>query len=144
MRKITVFALLMVFTLSEAQNLSKEELAIKSVIEKETELFYKGDFESWALQWDHSSPIYFGVYSCEFKMEFTDWESLSKSAKENMQANVDVNLPLPEKTDYKFFVNKSSALVIFKEDGDLSSRVLIKGKDGWKISNYSGSIFKQA
>ena len=139
MRKIVVLGLLMVFTISVAQNYSKEELAIKKAIEKETELFYQGDYDGWSSMWEHSDPVYFGVYSSDFKMEFTNWEALSKSAKEHMTMMADNKVPLPKKKDYNFYINKNSALVTFREDGDLSSRLLIKDKGSWKMKQMTVS-----
>ncbi|MBK3515731.1 hypothetical protein [Carboxylicivirga marina] len=132
MKTITMVLLMLVAPAIMAQ-LSKDEAAIKEVIENETKYFMQRDFDKWQSTWAQTPTIYWSVVGPNMHMEHTSWEALSAMVKENYKNNPEPIAKFPEKQDYKFQVGKSSALVTFKEGDDSGTRLLIKDGNTWKI-----------
>ncbi|WP_289053891.1 nuclear transport factor 2 family protein [Carboxylicivirga marina] len=133
MRTITLLLLLITLGTATAQTLSKDELAIKQVIEKETEYFSNGNYDAWSSLWEHSNTIFWAYYSSDSKKELTTWDDLSSFLKETIKNNAENPPALAEKSDYSFYVNKNIALVTFLEGENKSTRVLVKNRGDWKI-----------
>ncbi|TRX71340.1 hypothetical protein [Carboxylicivirga sp. M1479] len=132
MKTITIVLLMLISPAIMAQ-LSKDEAAIKQVIESETMYFMQRDFDKWQSTWMHSPIIYWAVVIPNQYMEHTSWESLSAMVKEEFKSNPQAITEYPEKGDYRFHVGKNSALVTFKEGDDSGTRMMIKDGKDWKI-----------
>lgn len=131
----TIFlCLLLIFTTTiNAQQLSKDEITIKKVIEDETAFYCEQNYEAWSKLWVHSATIHWASISPDNYTEFKSWDKLSEYIKNEFEQYPDTLKWHPQKTDYKFHIEKNIALVTLKEDGNACTRVLTKGKDGWKI-----------
>jgi len=116
-----------------AQKLSKDELAIKQLIEKETEFFSNGNYDAWSSMWEHSETIFWAYYSPTDMKEFTTWDELNVFLKERIEKYANNPVKFAPKADYKFFLNKNSAHVTFLQGKNRSSRVLVKRNGEWKI-----------
>lgn len=115
--------------------MTTEEKVIKQVIEDETQLFYQRDYDAWASKWAHSPSVYVSITGPETHISALGWEELSAQVKEEFSKNPDPIDRKPEKTDYNFMVKENMAFVTFKEDGDMSTRVLKKHDGVWKVLN---------
>lgn len=133
MKTFTLVLLLLVSPAIMAQ-LSKDEAAIKQVIENETKYFMQRDFDGWQSTWAQTPTLYWLVVAPNMHMEHTSWEALSAMVKEDYKNNPEPITKYPEKRDFKFQVSKNSALVTFKEGDDSGTRVLIKDGKAWKIT----------
>ena len=116
-----------------AQNMSSAEKAIKEVIENETKFYNERNYDAWASTWAHDEGVYWSVTGPELSMSTHGWEALAKEAKAYFKQNPQANPYTPKKDDYHFVVNGNMAFVTFKENGNMSSRVLVKDKGNWKL-----------
>jgi hypothetical protein len=115
---------------------TKDETAIRKVIEDETKYLVMEDFEKWSGCWIHSSQAYFSITKSFDHFELHGWEAISTHIKEQMAAPGKSEW-LPKKTDYQFRIVGNMAFVTFKEDGFASTRVLEKQKGKWKLLQMS-------
>ncbi|TLX77454.1 hypothetical protein E9993_02120 [Labilibacter sediminis] len=136
MKTMKTIALLLVILMPPVlmAQLSKDEAAIKQVIENETNYFLQRDFEKWSNTWLHSPTIHWAVYSPNYHYEYSSWEELEKYIKEEFKRNPQPIETELNKTDYKFNITKNAALVRFTEAEGSGTRVLIKDGGKWKIS----------
>ena len=134
LKKSLFLVLVLIFASSiHAQNLSKEETAIKKVIEDETSYFNQRNYDKWAGTWVHEPYIYWSVTNPHDHSELRGWEALSNMMKDQIEQSPEPVQLKQQKTDYKFRVSGNMAFVTFLEDGNASTRVLetIGGK--WKL-----------
>ena len=120
-----------------AATLSKEELAVKQVIEDETKYFDLRDYENWSKCVAHD-PMTVYSWTTPFQgensvFEAKGWDEVSKHMKKNIET-WPAKKEHAKKYDYKFKVNGNMAYVTFLEgNGIYETRVLEKKADGWKI-----------
>ena len=138
-----VFSILFLAPIFGQEKLSKEEAAIKKVIEDETAHFMARDYDKWANCFVQSPmTCYSWMSPSANKSGFVmmqGWEDISTKtkayfAKHEKQEN------LPKKTDYQFKVSDEMAFVTFKENANpMQSRVLEKVNGQWKILRMEAS-----
>lgn len=132
--KLLVMALLCAMTMTAfAQDMSSTEKAIKQVIEDETKFYNERNYDAWANTWAHSDKIYWSVAGPETSREVHGWEQLSKATKEYFTNNPTPAESKQVKDGYNFMVKGDMAFVTFKEDGNMSTRVLAKKSGQWKL-----------
>lgn len=138
-----VLSILFLAPIFGQEKLSKEEAAIKKVIEDETDYFYAADFENWSNCYVHSSMTAFSWMSPSANKDsfgmLQGWEDISKNIKAYMEMNGKRDNP-SKKSEYQFRVTGDMAFVTFNEDGNpMQSRVLEKVKGQWKILRMEAS-----
>jgi len=120
-----------------AQNSSKDEMAIKQVIEDETKYFMARDFDKWANCVAHD-PMTFFSWTSPFAgengiMENHGWENLSAAVKEYMTKH-QPNEKETTRSNYQIRLKGDMAFVTFKENETVAgSRVMEKINGNWKI-----------
>lgn len=116
---------------------SKEELAVKKVIEDETMYFDLRDYDNWSKCVAHD-PMTVYSWTTPFQgknsvFEAKGWDEVSMHMKKNIES-WPAQKEHAKKYDYKFKVNGNMAYVTFLEgNGTYETRVLEKKADGWKI-----------
>lgn len=120
--------------------LSKEEMAIKNVIESESKHFWGRDYEGWASLYVHAPYTSWTSATKDGVRHFTGWESWSNQVKELFQSD-----PKPQeyegvvfKYNYKFRIYKNGAWVSFEQMNGgtktLENRIMEKENGQWKIA----------
>jgi len=133
-KSLFLLVLLLIFASSiHAQNLSKEETAIKKVIEDETTYFNQRNYDKWADTWVQELYIYWSVTNPHEHSELRGWEALSQMMKDQIEQSPEPVQLKQQKTDYKFRVSGNMAFVTFLEDGNASTRVLETSGGKWKL-----------
>jgi hypothetical protein len=120
-----------------AQNLSKEEKAIKKVIENETHYWQQRDFEKYADTWVHEPYIYRSYTAPRQNSELRGWNAISQWAKSAFENSSGPVIGEYNKIDYCFVVSGTMAFVTFMENGNSSTRVLEKRGSEWKLVGLS-------
>jgi hypothetical protein len=115
--------------------MTAEQKAIKQVIEDETKHWYAQDYDAWAASWVHSPAVYWSVTGPDTYMKQMGWDALKAFAKATWESEPASDGGTPAKTDFAFDVQGNMAFVTFKEDGNMSTRVLKKQDGKWKLLN---------
>ena len=131
---VTVLALV---SSINAQTMSKEEKAIKKVIENETHFWQQRDYDKYADTWVHESYIYRSYTAPRQNSELRGWNAISEWAKSIFESSPEQVIGEYNKTDYTFVVSEKMALVTFVENGNTSTRVLEKRGSEWKLVGLS-------
>ena len=121
-----------------AQN-TKEQDAVRKVIELETQYYFEGNYDKWAGTWAHEPTDYAIFTSPTGNSETIGWDNISAGVKPNMK-----NVPLEsaeevatnyKKYDYQYKINGNMASVTFREGkGNLLTKSLEKQNGEWKIT----------
>lgn len=139
-RLLLLFAVLQLASplFSQTDNFTGEDKAIMTVIKKETQSFFMGEYEDWKNCWNHDSDIYFEWVRSNVHHFYTDWLDLDRVMRPIITENVgkrDVFYSL--RTDVKIMQSGNMAWVTYRQDlsGDKSDeqRVLVKEDGDWKI-----------
>ena len=145
--KIIIAAILSLFTISlfaqqkmaNEQKMSKEEMAVKKVIENETMYYYQNNYDKWAECVVHDPMTYF-TYVSPFSggngiWEAKGWEAVSKSVKDAMKDRPVMKVEdLPVKKNYHFKINGDMAFVTFQQGNGLEETRVMEKKNGqWRI-----------
>ncbi len=141
--RILTILLLIVPLLIFAQKESKDMMAIKQVIEKETKAFFEIDYNTWQAQWVHA-PYSFWSFSDTTDVNFfAGWEEINqgfdqyfKTSKPS-EAKIDRNwqaIKIFGNTAIVQFTQKISEEEISRAP-QAEVRYLEKTKEGWKIVN---------
>jgi hypothetical protein len=112
---------------------SQQKVAIKKVIENETQFFLERDYDQWANSWVHEPYISWSgadPTGCETVL---GWEPLSKRIKDIFDQYPDPPTANFQKTNYCIRVHGKMAFVTFVEDGNSSIRVLERHGKKWKL-----------
>jgi hypothetical protein len=129
------------FTLGSlhAQKNTKDQDAVRKVIELETKYFFDGNYDKWATTWAHESTDYVIFTGPNGNSETIGWDNISAGNKPNMK-----NVPLisPDelattykKYDYQYKINGNLANVTFREGkGNFQTKTLEKQNGEWKIT----------
>lgn len=121
-----------------SQTNSKEEVAIRKVIEEAGNGAYTNNYEQWSKHFLQTDILFHYAYNGGHYL-YQDWRALAAQMKENMSASPNQSLPYVERTNFIFRIDNTLAWVHFdqKDDNRLSKeqRVLVKENDKWKIVN---------
>jgi hypothetical protein len=131
-RLLLTSLLLLTASFLYAQDYSKTEKAIISVIEDETHQINQNNYDGWAAHWIQNENSYLSVAGPDNHMEMLGWETISKWAKKTTE-NTPVRENDQKKSGYQFTLGEDMAYVTFMEDGNQSTRVLMKDGKDWKI-----------
>jgi hypothetical protein len=117
--------------------LSTEEMAIKTVIENETEFFFQNKYDKWAECVAQDTMTYFTYISPYTSKkgiwEAKGWEEVSKSVKKTMKEKKPTG-DYPAKSNYQFRINGNMAFVTFQEGSNLEGTRIMEKKNGqWRI-----------
>ena len=127
----------------------KEKAAIQAVIAKETESYYKQDFEGWKSTYLQSSAFRkFGYWEGypEKVVSYIGFEPLAAEKKKQFDANETLWVgSTEERSNENFRITKDMAWYTFEQDSyekgtrkflgkSLETRILEKEKGEWKIA----------
>ncbi len=127
----------------------KEKAAIKAIISKETESYYKQDFEAWKGTYLQSSAFrLFGYWEGypEKVVSNLGFESLAKVKKEQFDSNETLwQGSIEERTNENFRISTNMAWYTFEQNSyekdtrkflgkSLETRILEKENGEWKIA----------
>ncbi|MEZ4966103.1 MAG: hypothetical protein R2791_12750 [Saprospiraceae bacterium] len=139
--KINLLLLCAPFVLTgylQAQELGKEETAVKKVIEDESHWFNQRNFDKWAECVAHDPMTYF-TWTTPFSGKTSvytgqGWEQISRDFKKFTE-EWPVENSDQKKENYQFKVNGNMAYVTFQQDGGSTAetRVLEKKDGQWRI-----------
>lgn len=135
MKKIKFSLLLLFITTALALNAQviAPEDAIKKVIEDETHLYNQRDYDAWAATWAHNDNVLWSLAGPNTNLEYRGWDDWSAQTKEYFMENPEPVETYQKKTNYNFTVNGDMAFVTFLEDGNMSSRVVVREEGKWKL-----------
>ncbi len=120
--------------------LTKDEAAIKAVIESESEYFWGRDFDKWAALYVHAPYVVWTASSKNGVRTYQGWESWKKEVKSLFESDPD---PKPyegvvTKYNYRFRIYKDGAWVSFDQMDNgtktLETRIMEKENGKWKIA----------
>lgn len=130
-----------------------ETEAIRLVLEKETDCFFKGDYECWKAQWSHQPTAMQAWNNDDHTFNAAlGWENIDKQGKDWIEKyykngeNI-IHPAVKRESLTTNFLNDSIAFVTWlahNADADKKlaqisreTRIMVKEKDGWKIYNVS-------
>jgi hypothetical protein len=125
---------------SQEMKLSKEEEAIKSVIEAESEHFWARDYDKWMDLWVHESYSVWTSASKSGVRRYDGWDAWSTEVKNLFKEDPD---PQPYegvvyKYNYRFRIYGKGAWVSFEQMNDgtktYETRIMEKHGGKWKIA----------
>jgi hypothetical protein len=156
--KTTIFLLGVCFSLvnckpqkpeSDAINFEKEKLAIQAVIAKETESYYKQDYEAWKATYLQSTAFrkfgYWEGYN-EKVVSNIGFESLAEEKKKQFDSNETLwQGSTEDRKDENFRISNNMAWYTFEQNSyekdtrkflgkSLETRILEKENGEWKIA----------
>ena len=119
---------------------SKEEMAIRKVIDAETQAVFSEDFEAWASHW-YKDQVHFLYSDKGAVFQFDDWNTLAETMKENLGG--DLNF---QRTNFRYLIDGNLAWVSFdqkeKDQYKKEQRTLVKKEGAWKIVNMTAADVK--
>jgi hypothetical protein len=120
---------------------TKEQDAVRKVIELETQYYFEGNYDKWAGTWAHEPTDYAIFTSPTGNSETIGWDNISAGVKPNMK-----NVPLEsaeevatnyKKYDYQYKINGNMASVTFREGkGNLLTKIPRKTKRRMENNRY--------
>lgn len=131
-RLLLTSLLLLTASFLYAQDYSKTEKAIIAVIEDETHQINQNNYEGWAGHWIQNDNSYLSVAGPDNHLEMLGWEKISTWAKKIIK-ETPVRDNDQKKSGYQFTMGGDMAYVTFMEDGNQSTRILMKEDNTWKI-----------
>ncbi len=142
MKKSILFCLLVLITFGlQAQKESKDIVAIKEVIEKETKAFFEIDYTTWQAQWAHVPHSFWSFADTTDVNFFSGWDEINKGFEKYFKTSKPSNAKI-EREWVSMNVYGKAAYVVFKqkvedetiERGEQAEvRFLEKINGKWKI-----------
>src|SRR6185436_9571216 len=118
---------------------TKEQEAVRKIIELETQYYFEGNYDKWAGTWAHE-PTYYGIFtSPSCNSETIGCDNISEGLQPHMQTvpleSADEVANNYKKYDYQYKINGNMASVTFREGkGNLLTKSLEKQNGEWKIT----------
>lgn len=141
---ICIMATCFTVSIIKANAQTKEEAAIKKVIEQETSTYFHKNYDGWAKTWAHDSADYVLRAGPNGYQQVIGWNAIAAEYKQDIQ-NLSVLseeeiAPFLNKTGYHIYINGNMASVSFKEGNNnpnVETRTLVKQNGDWKILNFT-------
>jgi hypothetical protein len=130
--KVVCFYILVILTVSvTAQQLTKEEEAIKQAIFNAAQAYENRDFDEWQKWVYHGDGYYLSNSSANSYEEFRGWNEILTDAKRWAQSGP-IEGPRPNLQNFQFTVGSNLAFVTYTSDNFNQTRVMIKEDGIWK------------
>lgn len=110
-----------------------EEKMIRACIEYETQCFMARDFDQWSACWAHRDYVSILEARPDFAEEVSGWDTVSEYMRGLLATGTTELAGEVRKTNYIFQIGTDMAFVRFEENGNASTRVLVKEGGVWKI-----------
>ena len=136
----SLFLLISAALFSQNNKLSKEEAAIKKVIEKESAYFWARDYDNWKKTWVHEPYAIWTAATKDGVRQYYGWEAWSAEVQDFFEESPEA-LPYEghvSKTNYSFRIYGKGAWVSFVQENEgtrtIETRIMEKQGNKWKIA----------
>lgn len=147
MTRTILFTVLITFSstcvFSQKDKLTTDELAIKMVIEAESEHFWGRDLKAWKQNWVHKDYVIWRAASRDGVRQYNGWKAWYNEVKNLFKESPD---PMPyegkvEKLNYNFRIYGDGAWVSFEQLDEgtrtFETRIMEKVNGQWRIAMVS-------